>query len=366
MAKVKKTDTRRQQPDSDSKEGRIAVPTPRQIVSAFDRKVIGQDAAKRSMAVAVRNHFRRLSLGGGAEMGKSNLLLVGPSGSGKTYMVENLLKQFRGIPYVIADASQLTAAGYWGQSVEELLRTLVRNAGGSIARAECGVLVLDEIDKVAAHSVNRGVDIGGVAVQEELLKLLEGKRWHRESRAPLEPNFSIRTDQILVIAMGAFEGLAEIVNCRSGVAGQFGFNRKHSQASTDATFWTERLLAEDLIRYGLMREFVGRFPILCGTNELSREDHINIFRNAEGGVLQQYRRLLGIEGVELEFTDSAVEKMADMAASNGTGARGLRVLAEKILSRIMYDPQAYRPHVRVNREFVEDQLPTLECGIREG
>ena len=322
------------------------LPSPEEIKNVLDNYVIGQDNAKKTLAVAVYNHYKRIynpqKGNDDVEIQKSNVLLLGPTGSGKTLLAQTLAKILE-VPFAIADATTLTEAGYVGEDVENILLKLIQNADYDIERAEKGIIYIDEIDKITRKSENPSItrDVSGEGVQQALLKIVEGTiasvppqggRKH-----PHQELLQINTQNILFICGGAFEGLDKIINDRTGKkAIGFGANVQ-SVKEIDKYKIYEQLLPQDLLKFGLIPEFVGRLPIVATLRELDREALIDIVTKPKNALAKQYKKLLELDNVELEFEHEALEAIVDKAIERKTGARGLRSIIEEIMRDIMFD-----------------------------
>ena len=329
----------------------IHILTPAEIKAGLDQYVIGQDAAKKVLAVSVYNHYKRILSGQNSdvELQKSNVLMLGPSGTGKTLLAQTLAKMLN-VPFAIADATTLTEAGYVGEDVENILLKLIQAADFDIPRAEIGIIYVDEIDKITRKSENPSItrDVGGEGVQQALLKILEGTVSNVPPQGgrkhPQQEFLRIDTSNILFICGGAFVGLDKIIQRRCGKQ-VLGFKRlvddEAEQAELDAEHLAKNPYAkcepEDLIRFGLIPEFVGRLPVVTSLEPLRKEDLIRILKEPKNALIRQYQRLLGMEGVTLEFTEDALEALADKAVARGTGARGLRAILEEMMVDVMFD-----------------------------
>ena len=322
----------------------INIMTPAEIKEGLDQYVIGQDEAKRVLAVSVYNHYKRILSGKGSdvELQKSNVLLLGPSGVGKTLLAQTLAKML-GVPFAIADATTLTEAGYVGEDVENILLKLINAADGDIERAQVGIIYVDEIDKIARKAENLSItrDVSGEGVQQALLKILEGTvasvpptggRKH-----PQQELLQIDTTNILFICGGAFVGLDKIIADRVGNKG-VGFNSEIAgPTSVDENDLLRQVLPQDLNAFGMIPEFVGRTPVVTQTQALDEDDLVSILTEPKNAVVRQYRKMFQLEDVELEFEDAALHEIARMALARKTGARGLRSICEDVLQQTMFD-----------------------------
>lgn len=346
------------------------IPTPEEIYRYLNDYVIGQERAKRVLAVAVYNHYKRIlaaATRGGVEVQKSNILLIGPTGCGKTLLAQTLARMLD-VPFTIADATALTEAGYVGEDVENILLRLIQAADGDLERASKGIVYIDEIDKTARKSGDNPSitrDVSGEGVQQALLKILEGTVAHVPPQGgrkhPHQDFIQLDTTDILFICGGAFQGLETIVRRRVGSRGVLGFAVAKEPPPDDLSTLLQQVIADDLLEFGLIPEFVGRLPVIVSVDPLTRDDLVRILVEPKNALVRQFQRLFEFDGVELQFTDEALAAVAERAMATNVGARGLRTILEATLLDVMFEIPS-RADVRkciIRAETIRGEAPPL-------
>ena len=364
--------------EKEIEQNEVRIPTPKQLYEILDKYVIGQSEAKKTLSVAVYNHYKRflINVFGATIEGKqpeefndvvidkSNLLMLGNTGTGKTYMVKTLAKHLC-IPCYIADSTKLTESGFVGDDVETVLTGLLHEADGDVLRAQSGICILDEMDKLGRRGENASItrDVGGEGVQQGLLKIVEGTKIgappNGGRKHPEQQLIEMDTTNILFIGMGAFDGIDKIVERRLNTA-PIGFNSVKKNISDDEKNinMLNKVRQEDLKKFGLIPELIGRFPVITHTNPLSEDDLVRILTEPQNSIIKQYRKLLYMDGVDLTFEEEALRLIAKIANSTKTGARGLRSILENVLTNIMFDYAGDKENkkININIDYVENSL----------
>lgn len=352
------------------------IPTPKEIMTYLDERVIGQQEAKKRLSIAVHNHYKRVfsnvcGLGNDGEfkdieIDKSNIIMLGPTGTGKTFLIQNIAKML-GVPCHIHDCTKLTEAGYVGEDVENILTGLLMACDYDVERAQVGIVCLDEIDKLAKRGENMSIvrDVSGEGVQQSLLKVVEGSvvgvMPQGGRKHPEQPLIPIDTTNILFIGMGAFVGIDDIIKKRTTQTNSIGFNNHNSdKPKVDDEQILDYVNAVDLKKFGLIPELIGRFPVITHTNPLKKEDLIRIIKEPKNSIMKQYQKLAYIDGKKLSFTDGAIDTIAETAIVTETGARGIRSILETVLNDFMFDiSDSDETEVTIDKKYCEKSLKQM-------
>lgn len=365
--------------NNETEKQSVSIQTPKQLYEILDKYVIGQPEAKKTLSVAIYNHYKRFLMnvfGATAKDGfpeelndvtidKSNVLMLGNTGTGKTYMVKTLAK-YLGVPCYIADSTKLTESGFVGDDVETVLTGLLYEAKGNLMMAQSGIVILDEVDKLGRRGENPSLtrDVGGEGVQQGLLKIVEGTKIgvppNGGRKHPEQQLIEMDTTNILFIAMGAFDGIDKIVERRLNTS-SIGFNNSYHKVITEDeknVNMLNKVCQEDLKKFGLIPELIGRFPVITHTNPLSEDDLVKILKEPKNSIINQYKKLLYMDSINLSFDDESLKLVAKIANQTKTGARGLRSILETVLTDIMFDfgGSTERKYVNIDKEYVEESL----------